>query len=386
MSGPTHNSLIQIRRGARQDDGSFSFSISVHTSSGRTILFDQHDLESDDDDSDIRIERIIPNLGLSRDRNENQSQRGDLNEDNQNDSDNSNNTTDSNIAVRDLIDHSSENYLSDDSIDEQESEHDIMEEQVYDVDFHPEYDEIQEGNSFNIEIPGGARDPGDFRVSIETNGTDDNGDEPMFRNTGLSRLRRRSNSLSSRSRENSSSDDVSQSNSGRAMPRTLQPTMESDRRLRSSTLDSRADNNSYMFVLQSNSGNRTRCLLNLSYLDSYTEPESKLLQKNIHSNKNRLLGYMRECNVGKGFIKEVAFSSDGRLVSSPYGYGIRLLAFDSLCNELCDCVPSSPVQLYEATCSLAHVNYVVATQFSPVHNLVVSGCLDGKIVFHQPVL
>ena len=403
LSGPTHNSLIQIRRGARQDDGSFSFSISVHTSSGRTILFDQHDLESDDEDSDVRIERIIPNLGSNRGQSENtgderegltrrgQTERENTNhereEPTRNDSNDVSNNTGASSGLASLDD-SIGHFGSDDSDVEQESEHDLMEENEYNFDFETERDETRV-NTINVEIPGRLRDPSDFSVSIETNSNERDSEGPLFRNPGPGRIRRRVSNTSPRNATNNSSttsDSASQSNPASGSARSVQQLLDSDRWFPSGGINSRAGNNSYMFVLESNSGNRRRRVLNLSYLDTYTEPESKLLQKNIHSNTNRLLGQMKECNVGKGFIKEVAFSCDGRLISSPYGYGIRLLTFDPQCNELCDCVPSKPVELYESNCSLAHANYVVATQFSPVHNLVVSGCLDGRIVFHQPAL
>ena len=104
------------------------------------------------------------------------------------------------------------------------------------------------------------------------------------------------------------------------------------------------------------------------------------------SNRARLLNYIEEPNVGKGFIKEIAFSNDGRLLSSPFGFGLRLLSFDPFCRELCDCIPGQPVQLHEVTSNMSHSKEVVTTKWSPVHCLVVSGCLNGKVAFHQPLL
>ncbi|KAH7983833.1 hypothetical protein HPB52_014616 [Rhipicephalus sanguineus] len=43
----------------------------------------------------------------------------------------------------------------------------------------------------------------------------------------------------------------------------------------------------------------------------------------------RLLHYAQEPNRGRGWIKELCFSTDGRLVCSPLERGVRLLAFDS---------------------------------------------------------
>lgn len=115
-------------------------------------------------------------------------------------------------------------------------------------------------------------------------------------------------------------------------------------------------------------------------------PTGSQPQKKIHKNKPRLTHFAEEPNVGRGFIKELCFSSDGRLVCSPYGYGVRLLTFNPECSELSDCVPVTPARLYELSTNLSHTNYVVSTKFSPVHCLLVSGCLSGKISFHQPVL
>lgn len=397
MYGPTHNSLIQIRRGARQEDGSFSFSISVHTSSGRTILFDQHDLESDDEDSDIRIERIIPNMAAVRSMNTADNSREERNENLESNREPSNNSTENAGRVRHAGRYDDVNDIWDNSDVEQESEHDLMEEDEFDFGASDDEiinsgDNLIDDNRFDINLPSFPANDNDDVASAEANDMEEIDGEPLFRNTGPSRIRRvqrRNNNQTTRNEdnheENNTSGNSDQSASGSAVDRSVRTMADSENSRPSDAVDSRPTNNSFMFVLESNTGTRRRRVLNLSYLDTYTEPESKLLQKNIHSNKNRLLNYIEECNVGKGFIKEVTFSSDGRFISSPYGFGIRLFAFDKMCNELCDCVPSSPVKLYQAACSLAHDNYVVATQFSPVHNLVVSGCLDGKIAFHQPV-
>ena len=114
----------------------------------------------------------------------------------------------------------------------------------------------------------------------------------------------------------------------------------------------------------------------------------------IFRNRPRLLRYVEEPNVGRGFIKEICFSSDGRLICSPFSFGVRLLAFDASCREMCDCVGGMPpsdcavaaVQLREVIGLIAHGNVVVTTKFSPTHCLLVTGCLNGKVSFYQPVL
>ncbi|KAL6263504.1 hypothetical protein P5V15_006295 [Pogonomyrmex californicus] len=108
----------------------------------------------------------------------------------------------------------------------------------------------------------------------------------------------------------------------------------------------------------------------------------------IHQNTPRLTHYIEEPNVGSGYIKELCFSADGRLICSPFGYGVRLLAFSSDCAELSNCVPpaNESVQLHELATHIGHSDIVVSTKFSPKHYLLVSGCLSGKIVWHQPVV
>ncbi|XP_033209855.1 DDB1- and CUL4-associated factor 10 isoform X2 [Belonocnema kinseyi] len=110
--------------------------------------------------------------------------------------------------------------------------------------------------------------------------------------------------------------------------------------------------------------------------------------ENIHQNIPRLTHYIEEPNVGSGYIKELCFSADGRVICSPFGYGVRLLAFSNECQELSDCVPSfnESVQLHELATNASHADIVVSTKFSPRHCLLVSGCLSGRIVWHQPVV
>lgn len=70
-------------------------------------------------------------------------------------------------------------------------------------------------------------------------------------------------------------------------------------------------------------------------------------QPHTAAQPSRLLHFIQEPNVGRGFIKELSFSHDGRLLSSPFAFGIRLLAFNSTCSELSDCEPEQAVQLHE---------------------------------------
>lgn len=140
------------------------------------------------------------------------------------------------------------------------------------------------------------------------------------------------------------------------------------------------------FYIRTGSGNHRAILLlrpGQNYPRYYrtVDPNHKIA-KNIP----RLTHYIEEPNVGRGFIKELCFNSDGRLICSPYAQGVRLMMFDQNCSELSTCVKDTPQTLYDVSNSTCHSNCVVSTKFSPTHCLLVSGCLNGKIVWHQPVL
>ncbi|XP_078051831.1 DDB1- and CUL4-associated factor 10 homolog isoform X1 [Augochlora pura] len=143
---------------------------------------------------------------------------------------------------------------------------------------------------------------------------------------------------------------------------------------------SRSSNNTVMII-----GDRTR-IQNQNRQGQQTMfaiPRNRM----IHQNRPRLTHYIEEPNVGSGYIKELCFSADGRLICSPFGYGVRLLAFSSDCSELSNCVPPfESVQLHELATTVSHSGIVVSTKFSPRHCLLVSGCLSGKIVWHEPVV
>ena len=104
----------------------------------------------------------------------------------------------------------------------------------------------------------------------------------------------------------------------------------------------------------------------------------------------KLLYYVEEPNMGRGFIKEPCFSNDGRIICSPFAHGVRLLGYDSECHELETKVQepgaNKPVELQEVASVYPHQNLVVATKYSPTHQLLVTGCLDGQVGFHQPFL
>ncbi|XP_005096286.1 DDB1- and CUL4-associated factor 10 [Aplysia californica] len=102
--------------------------------------------------------------------------------------------------------------------------------------------------------------------------------------------------------------------------------------------------------------------------------------------QRRLLFHLEEPNVGSGFIKEQSFSPDGRVLASPFGNCVRLLAFNNSCLELCDCVPSTATALQEVAMVGQMKSIVLASTFSPSQPLFAAGCKDGTIVFSTPKL
>ncbi|KAL7988550.1 hypothetical protein Chor_007469 [Crotalus horridus] len=98
----------------------------------------------------------------------------------------------------------------------------------------------------------------------------------------------------------------------------------------------------------------------------------------------RLTHCIEEANVGQGYIKELCFSPDGRMISSPHGYGIRLLGFDTQCSELIDCLPKEAAPLQEIRSLYSHGDVVLTTKFSPTHCQIASGCLSGRVSLYQP--
>lgn len=130
----------------------------------------------------------------------------------------------------------------------------------------------------------------------------------------------------------------------------------------------------------------------LAYLINEMKAAQRLMNSKYKKNKPRLLYYAQETNAGKGYIKELCFSSDGRVIASPHGNGVRLLAFNDKCQELCDSVesweePQKPRALTEVSVNDdCHAKLVVCTKFSPHYPLLVSGCLKGDIVWHYPNL
>lgn len=110
-------------------------------------------------------------------------------------------------------------------------------------------------------------------------------------------------------------------------------------------------------------------------------------ENRIMINLPRLTHFAKEKSVGKGYIKELCFSSDGRIICSPFDKGIRLLGFNDHMQELCYCVPTQSKELYTITeMNNYHPDVVVSCKFNPRHYQMVSGCLGGTIVWYKPIL
>uniref|UniRef100_A0A182Q2Q1 Uncharacterized protein n=1 Tax=Anopheles farauti TaxID=69004 RepID=A0A182Q2Q1_9DIPT len=122
----------------------------------------------------------------------------------------------------------------------------------------------------------------------------------------------------------------------------------------------------------------------------YTGAGRKRITKAVASNNPRMLYYIQESPMNQGYLKESCFSPDGRVICSPFDNGFRLLAFNENCNELQHATDigrnSSPQLLQEVKRKQCHSSLVVSSQFSPRFPLLVTGCLLGKIVWHQPTL
>lgn len=97
--------------------------------------------------------------------------------------------------------------------------------------------------------------------------------------------------------------------------------------------------------------------------------------------------FVKEKGVGKGYIKELCFSGDGRIICSPYNRGVRLLGFNDRMQEVCFCVPNKPTELTTLVeMNDYHRAVVVSCKFNPLHYQMVSGCLGGDIVWYKPIL
>ena len=92
------------------------------------------------------------------------------------------------------------------------------------------------------------------------------------------------------------------------------------------------------------------------------------------------------------YIKEISFSKpDGRVLASPFGNSVRLLAIDKLCTPMdVYCDNRYPVDLEKhsnfediVVCS-EHRNGVLTCRLNSHNMCLVSGCVDGDVIFNWP--
>lgn len=132
--------------------------------------------------------------------------------------------------------------------------------------------------------------------------------------------------------------------------------------------------------------NRVPEIESASAADTNSYRYTYMTKKSIPQNVRRMLYYIEQPNKGQGLIKEECFSSCGRLVCSPYGFGFRLLAYSPDCSELPRALDSRTEsrQMTEVLQTVEHKDIVVSTRFSPTQPLLATGCLQGRIHWHYP--
>lgn len=114
---------------------------------------------------------------------------------------------------------------------------------------------------------------------------------------------------------------------------------------------------------------------------------SEVKTARVVNNQRRMTHYIQDSTRGKGYIKELCFSSDGRIIASPYDCGIRLLGFSKDCVEMphtLNPADSTAQTLVELKFIKTHSDTVVCTQFSPNLPIIATGCLKGKVVWYLP--
>ena len=103
------------------------------------------------------------------------------------------------------------------------------------------------------------------------------------------------------------------------------------------------------------------------------------------------------------YIQEASFSPCGRLISSPFGHGVRILSYDERISDyrthiaernasandrrtVRSCQLISPQPFNNVVECFGHKSIVLSCCFSPTHMQVATGSLGGKIIIHDPVL
>ena len=109
---------------------------------------------------------------------------------------------------------------------------------------------------------------------------------------------------------------------------------------------------------------------------------------------HRMLAVKKHEFFAPDFIKEISFSPDGRLIAAPLSNTVKLLAATSECPNFDlyfrnpkQNTSSSPCELFDLQCPLVeHHNPVLCCAFAPRDMMLATGCMDGEIYIHQPVL
>lgn len=127
--------------------------------------------------------------------------------------------------------------------------------------------------------------------------------------------------------------------------------------------------------------------------DSHTQCHSELGQYYSDFPERRMLAIKKHEIYAHDFIKEICFSPDGRLIAAPLSNTVQLLAASAECPNIdlhfqkLNQDTSLPSKLCDLQCPLiAHKNPVLCCTFAPRDVLLATGCMDGEIYIHQPVL
>ena len=135
----------------------------------------------------------------------------------------------------------------------------------------------------------------------------------------------------------------------------------------------------------------TTCLYDIR--DTCAQCNSELGQYYSDFPDKRVLTVKEHEFYARDFIKEITFSPDGRLIATPLSNTVKLLAATSECPNF-DAYfhnpmenASLPSELCDLQCPLIeHQSPVLCCAFAPRDVLLATGCMDGEIRIHQPVL
>ena len=106
--------------------------------------------------------------------------------------------------------------------------------------------------------------------------------------------------------------------------------------------------------------------------------------------RERMLAVKEDVHVAYEYelIKEISFSPDGRLIAAPSCNTLKLLSATSECpnfDHFLNPKQKASSDLYSMH-SILHHNPVICCAFAPRDMLLATGCTDGEIYIHQPVL